>query len=59
MCACVRVHVFGNRGNQRFNQKNLKLSAADMYRWKLSSQEPCSMTCSIGMHTHTHLTCDI
>ncbi|MED6272323.1 hypothetical protein CHARACLAT_029220, partial [Characodon lateralis] len=36
------------RGNQRFYQKNLKLSAADMYRWKLSSQEPCSMTCSIG-----------
>uniref|UniRef100_A0A667WKF0 ADAMTS like 2 n=1 Tax=Myripristis murdjan TaxID=586833 RepID=A0A667WKF0_9TELE len=31
------------------NQKNLKLSAADMYRWKLSSQEPCSMTCSIGV----------
>uniref|UniRef100_I3K8M3 ADAMTS like 2 n=1 Tax=Oreochromis niloticus TaxID=8128 RepID=I3K8M3_ORENI len=29
--------------------KNLKLSPADMYRWKLSSQEPCSMTCSIGM----------
>uniref|UniRef100_A0A3Q2R082 ADAMTS like 2 n=1 Tax=Fundulus heteroclitus TaxID=8078 RepID=A0A3Q2R082_FUNHE len=37
----------GNRGNQRFYQKNLKPSAADMYRWKLSSQEPCSMTCSI------------
>ncbi|XP_062271354.1 ADAMTS-like protein 2, partial [Scomber scombrus] len=35
------------RGNQR--QKNLKMSAADMYRWKLSSQEPCSMTCSIGV----------
>uniref|UniRef100_A0A3Q2ZK89 ADAMTS-like 2 n=1 Tax=Kryptolebias marmoratus TaxID=37003 RepID=A0A3Q2ZK89_KRYMA len=34
-------------GNQRFYQKNLKLSPADMYRWKLSSQEPCSMTCSI------------
>uniref|UniRef100_A0AAX7SPL4 PLAC domain-containing protein n=1 Tax=Astatotilapia calliptera TaxID=8154 RepID=A0AAX7SPL4_ASTCA len=29
--------------------KNLKLSPADLYRWKLSSQEPCSMTCSIGM----------
>ncbi|KAM7391051.1 hypothetical protein PAMP_021768 [Pampus punctatissimus] len=37
------------RGNQRLYQKNLKLSAADMYRWKLSSQEPCSMTCSIGV----------
>uniref|UniRef100_A0A673LM56 ADAMTS-like 2 n=1 Tax=Sinocyclocheilus rhinocerous TaxID=307959 RepID=A0A673LM56_9TELE len=35
------------RNNQRLLQKN-KLSAADMYRWKLSSQEPCSMTCSIG-----------
>ncbi|KAM3868351.1 ADAMTS-like protein 2 [Diretmus argenteus] len=37
------------RGNQRLNQKNLKMSAADMYRWKLSSQEPCSTTCSIGV----------
>ncbi|XP_055080322.1 ADAMTS-like protein 2 isoform X1 [Periophthalmus magnuspinnatus] len=37
------------RGNQRLNQKNLKLSVADMYRWKLSSQEPCSITCSIGV----------
>uniref|UniRef100_UPI003AB03A30 ADAMTS-like protein 2 n=1 Tax=Centroberyx gerrardi TaxID=166262 RepID=UPI003AB03A30 len=37
------------RGNQRLHQKNLKLSPADMYRWKLSSQEPCSMTCSIGV----------
>uniref|UniRef100_A0A8C1CWW8 ADAMTS-like 2 n=1 Tax=Cyprinus carpio carpio TaxID=630221 RepID=A0A8C1CWW8_CYPCA len=36
------------RNNQRLLQKN-KLSAADMYRWKLSSQEPCSMTCSIGV----------
>uniref|UniRef100_W5M404 ADAMTS like 2 n=1 Tax=Lepisosteus oculatus TaxID=7918 RepID=W5M404_LEPOC len=33
--------------NQRFLQKNFGLSAADMYRWKLSSQEPCSLTCSI------------
>ncbi|XP_062307465.1 ADAMTS-like protein 2 [Osmerus eperlanus] len=37
------------RGNQKFLQKNFKLSAADMYRWKLSAQEPCSMTCSIGV----------
>uniref|UniRef100_A0A4W5MXY1 ADAMTS like 2 n=1 Tax=Hucho hucho TaxID=62062 RepID=A0A4W5MXY1_9TELE len=35
--------------NQRFLQKNFKLSPADMYRWKLSSQEPCSSTCSIGV----------
>uniref|UniRef100_A0A3P8TU92 ADAMTS like 2 n=1 Tax=Amphiprion percula TaxID=161767 RepID=A0A3P8TU92_AMPPE len=41
--------TLGNKrnGNQRLYQKNLKLSAADMYRWKLLSQEPCSMTCSI------------
>ncbi|TWW60810.1 ADAMTS-like protein 2 isoform X1 [Takifugu flavidus] len=44
------------RGNQRLNQKNLKLSAADMYRWKLSSQEPCSMTCSIGI-SKSFVTC--
>ncbi|XP_035591104.1 ADAMTS-like protein 2 [Oncorhynchus keta] len=37
------------RTNQRFLQKNFKLSPADMYRWKLSSQEPCSSTCSIGV----------
>ncbi|XP_076853855.1 ADAMTS-like protein 2 [Brachyhypopomus gauderio] len=36
------------RSHQRLLQKN-KPSAADMYRWKLSSQEPCSMTCSIGV----------
>ncbi|CAL8334220.1 unnamed protein product [Arctogadus glacialis] len=41
-----RIH----RNNRtRGNQKNLKLSPADMYRWKLSSQEPCTMTCSIGV----------
>uniref|UniRef100_A0A673X9K7 ADAMTS like 2 n=2 Tax=Salmo trutta TaxID=8032 RepID=A0A673X9K7_SALTR len=39
-----------NRTNRtRFLQKNFKLSPADMYRWKLSSQEPCSSTCSIGV----------
>ncbi|MBN3299483.1 ATL2 protein, partial [Amia calva] len=38
-----------NRNHQRFLQKNIRLSAADMYRWKLSSQEPCSLTCSIGV----------
>ncbi|MBN3323896.1 ATL2 protein, partial [Atractosteus spatula] len=37
--------------NQKFLQKNFGLSAADMYRWKLSSQEPCSLTCSIGVAT--------
>ncbi|XP_074526577.1 ADAMTS-like protein 2 [Halichoeres trimaculatus] len=44
------------RGNQRLFQKNLKLSPADMYRWKLSSQEPCSMTCSIGV-SKSFVTC--
>ncbi|CAN9512639.1 unnamed protein product [Ophioblennius macclurei] len=44
------------RLNQRIHQKNLKLSAADMYRWKLSSQEPCSMTCSIGV-SKSFVTC--
>ncbi|MFT7813519.1 ADAMTS-like protein 2 [Arapaima gigas] len=37
------------RTHQKVSQKNLRLSPADMYRWKLSSQEPCSMTCSIGV----------
>ncbi|KAJ8006063.1 hypothetical protein DPEC_G00124370 [Dallia pectoralis] len=37
------------RTNQRLLQKNLKPSPADMYRWKLSSQEPCTSTCSIGV----------
>ncbi|XP_061625029.1 ADAMTS-like protein 2 isoform X5 [Phyllopteryx taeniolatus] len=44
------------RGNSRLYQKNLKLSPADMYRWKLSSQEPCSMTCSIGV-SKSFVTC--
>ncbi|XP_039906984.1 ADAMTS-like protein 2 [Simochromis diagramma] len=44
------------RGNQRLYQKNLKLSPADLYRWKLSSQEPCSMTCSIGV-SRSFVTC--
>ncbi|XP_037338305.2 ADAMTS-like protein 2 [Pungitius pungitius] len=44
------------RGNQRIHQKNLKPSAADMYRWKLSTQEPCSMTCSIGV-SKSFVTC--
>uniref|UniRef100_A0A3Q3E0N5 ADAMTS like 2 n=1 Tax=Hippocampus comes TaxID=109280 RepID=A0A3Q3E0N5_HIPCM len=45
-----------HRGNPRLYQKNLKLSPADMYRWKLSSQEPCSMTCSIGI-SRSFVTC--
>ncbi|XP_061135041.1 ADAMTS-like protein 2 isoform X1 [Syngnathus typhle] len=58
------LHVVGRgggrsnrtRGNPRIYQKNLKLSPADMYRWKLSSQEPCSMTCSIGV-SRSFVTC--
>uniref|UniRef100_A0A8C7H4T1 ADAMTS like 2 n=1 Tax=Oncorhynchus kisutch TaxID=8019 RepID=A0A8C7H4T1_ONCKI len=42
-------HVVFDRTIQRFLQKNFKLSPADMYRWKLSSQEPCTSTCSIGV----------
>ncbi|MGH0122745.1 UNVERIFIED_CONTAM: hypothetical protein FKN15_007076 [Acipenser sinensis] len=30
-------------------RKGQGMSAADMYRWKLSSQEPCSSTCAIGV----------
>uniref|UniRef100_A0A8C4F1S5 ADAMTS-like 2 n=1 Tax=Dicentrarchus labrax TaxID=13489 RepID=A0A8C4F1S5_DICLA len=46
-----------SRSNRTRNyHKNLKLSAADMYRWKLSSQEPCSMTCSIGV-SKSFVTC--
>ncbi|XP_062873822.1 ADAMTS-like protein 2 [Trichomycterus rosablanca] len=43
------------RGHQKVVGKN-KLSTADMYRWKLSSQEPCSITCSIGV-TRSFATC--
>ncbi|XP_077456223.1 tetratricopeptide repeat domain 16 isoform X4 [Stigmatopora argus] len=44
------------RGSPRLYQKNPKLSPADMYRWKLSSQEPCSITCSIGV-SKSFVTC--
>ncbi|XP_073323126.1 ADAMTS-like protein 2 [Pagrus major] len=48
----------GRTNRTRVNQRkqNLKLSPADMYRWKLSSQEPCSMTCSIGV-SKSFVTC--
>lgn len=46
--ACdITIGAQPHRSQQRVTGKN-KLSSADMYRWKLSSQEPCSMTCSIG-----------
>ncbi|XP_077570542.1 ADAMTS-like protein 2 [Stigmatopora nigra] len=44
------------RGSPRLYQKNPNLSPADMYRWKLSSQEPCSITCSIGV-SKSFVTC--
>uniref|UniRef100_A0A672Z045 ADAMTS-like 2 n=1 Tax=Sphaeramia orbicularis TaxID=375764 RepID=A0A672Z045_9TELE len=56
LCVCVFCVFVCVRGNPRLYQKNLKLSAADMYRWKLSSQEPCSMTCSIGV-SKSFVTC--
>ncbi|XP_072908349.1 ADAMTS-like protein 2 isoform X1 [Hemitrygon akajei] len=32
-------------------RKGLGVSPADMYRWKLSSHEPCSSTCTTGVTT--------
>ncbi|KFO65564.1 ADAMTS-like 2, partial [Corvus brachyrhynchos] len=37
-------NCFGKRGSP-----DLSVSAADMYRWKLSSHEPCSSTCTTGV----------
>lgn len=37
----------------RSHRKNSGLSTADMYRWKLSTQEPCSKSCSIGTVSFT------
>nr|XP_023687637.1 ADAMTS-like protein 2 isoform X2 [Paramormyrops kingsleyae] len=53
------LHSFhsGNRTNHtRSHWKNSGLSTADMYRWKLSSQEPCSKSCSIGV-ARSFVTC--
>ncbi|XP_058861336.1 ADAMTS-like protein 2 [Acipenser ruthenus] len=42
-----RTHKARNR--LKLPRKGQGMSAADMYRWKLSSQEPCSSTCAIGV----------
>ncbi|XP_063265355.1 ADAMTS-like protein 2 isoform X4 [Prinia subflava] len=43
----------GNRTHKARNRLKLRkgqgVSAADMYRWKLSSHEPCSSTCTTGV----------
>ncbi|XP_078082248.1 tetratricopeptide repeat domain 16 [Mustelus asterias] len=44
-----RTHKLRNR--LKLLRKGLGLSAADMYRWKLSSHEPCSSTCTTGVST--------
>uniref|UniRef100_A0A8C9QWM2 ADAMTS like 2 n=1 Tax=Scleropages formosus TaxID=113540 RepID=A0A8C9QWM2_SCLFO len=43
-----QLHSFSTN-HDNFLQKNFGLSAADMYRWKLSSKEPCSISCSTGV----------
>ncbi|MBN3278881.1 ATL2 protein, partial [Polyodon spathula] len=43
-----RTHKARNR--LKLPRKGQGMSAADMYRWKLSSQEPCSSTCAIGLY---------
>ncbi|XP_072345052.1 ADAMTS-like protein 2 isoform X1 [Scyliorhinus torazame] len=39
------------RNRLKLLRKGLGVSAADMYRWKLSSHEPCSSTCTTGVST--------
>ncbi|XP_048469749.1 ADAMTS-like protein 2 isoform X1 [Rhincodon typus] len=39
------------RNRLKMLRKGLGVSAADMYRWKLSSHEPCSSTCTTGVST--------
>ncbi|XP_013928722.1 PREDICTED: ADAMTS-like protein 2 isoform X3 [Thamnophis sirtalis] len=46
--------AMGNRTQKTRNQlklfrKGQNMSPADMYRWKLSSHEPCSSTCTTGV----------
>nr|XP_009932938.1 PREDICTED: ADAMTS-like protein 2 [Opisthocomus hoazin] len=42
-----RTHKARNR--LKLLRKGQGVSAADMYRWKLSSHEPCSSTCTTGV----------
>ncbi|XP_078282076.1 ADAMTS-like protein 2 [Rhinoraja longicauda] len=44
-----RTHKLRNR--LKLLRKGLGVSPADMYRWKLSSHEPCSSTCTTGVAT--------
>ncbi|XP_036983721.2 ADAMTS-like protein 2 [Artibeus jamaicensis] len=49
----------GNRTHKartRPKARKQGVSAADMYRWKLSSHEPCSATCTTGVMS-TYATC--
>ncbi|XP_069788236.1 ADAMTS-like protein 2 isoform X2 [Narcine bancroftii] len=39
------------RNRLKLLRKGLGVSPADMYRWKLSSHEPCSSTCTTGVAT--------
>ncbi|XP_043914823.1 ADAMTS-like protein 2 isoform X2 [Protopterus annectens] len=41
--------VTKNRNRQKFPKKGPGVSSVDMYRWKLSSLEPCSSTCTTGV----------
>ncbi|XP_051893437.1 ADAMTS-like protein 2 [Pristis pectinata] len=40
-----------DRNRLKLLRKGLGVSPADMYRWKLSSHEPCSSTCTTGVAT--------
>nr|XP_020667901.1 ADAMTS-like protein 2 [Pogona vitticeps] len=44
------------RNRLKLFRKGQNMSPADMYRWKLSSHEPCSSTCTTGL-TSTYAMC--
>ncbi|NXC83344.1 ATL2 protein, partial [Cercotrichas coryphoeus] len=50
-----RTHKARNR--LKLLRKGQGVSAADMYRWKLSSHEPCSSTCTTGRVMSTYAMC--
>lgn len=41
------------RNRLKLLRKGQGVSAADMYRWKLSSHEPCSSTCTTGSYENS------
>ncbi|NXY37630.1 ATL2 protein, partial [Pomatorhinus ruficollis] len=45
------------RNRLKLFKKGQGVSAADMYRWKLSSHEPCSSTCTTGRVMSTYAMC--